>query len=66
MYTTELATLINEAVNDCILYGSGWRGRWTIDIYAEWAENETDIVITVKENRIIRFTFTEEIPEEYR
>lgn len=70
MYNSKLVSLIDDAVQDCITFGCGratsCNGRNTITVAADWAENETDIEITVQENGIIRFTFTEEIPEEYR
>lgn len=69
MYNSKLASMIQEAVNDCIQYGIGHvkdYGKTCVIVSADWAMNETDIEITVTENGIIRFTFTEEIPEEYR
>lgn len=70
MYNSKLASLIDDAVYECITYGCGHviscNGRNTLEVGADWAENETDIEITVTENGIFRFTFTEEIPEEYR
>ena len=70
MFQPKLSALIDDAVTDCLAFGSGRaslsQGGTTLDVYAEWAENETDIEITVKENHIIRFTFTENVPEEYR
>ena len=70
MYNSKLASLIDDAVQECITYGCGransCNGRYTLEVGADWAMNETDIEITVLENGIILFTFTEEIPEEYR
>ena len=70
MYNSKLASLIDDAVQECITYGCGRaisrNGRYFLDVAADWAENETDIEITVQENGIICFTFTEKIPEEYR
>ena len=70
MYNSKLASLIEDAVHDCITYGCGRASygdrRYYIDVDAFWEENETDIEITVRENGVIRFTFTERIPEEYR
>ena len=70
MFTSKLSSLIDDAVMDCIAYGSGTSNLHTNgttdSITAEWAENETDIEITIQENSIVRFTFTERVPEEYR
>ncbi len=71
MYNSKLASLIQDAVQGCLTFGCerisylDSRGNW-ITVAADWEMNETDIEITVQENGIIRFTFTEEIPEEYR
>ena len=70
MFQSKFSALIDDAVMDCIAYGRG-RSSYvsngnTVDVIAEWAENETDIEITIKENYIVRFTFTEQVPEEYR
>lgn len=70
MFNSKLSALIDDAVMDCIAYGSGTAtlctGGTTVQVVAEWAENEADIEITIKENHITRFTFTERVPEEYR
>ena len=70
MFQSKLSALIDDAVMDCIAYGRGTASHvsngTTVDVVAEWAENEADIEITIKENHIIRFTFTERVPEEYR
>jgi hypothetical protein len=70
MFTSKLSSLIDDAVMDCITFGRGTASRHTngttVEVIAEWAENETDIEITIRENFIIRFTFTERVPEEYR
>lgn len=70
MFNSKLASLINDAVMDCLAYGNGRASMGTtgtvFDVTAEWAENETDIEITIKENDIVRFTFTEYIPEVFR
>ena len=70
MFESKLSSLIDDAVMDCIAYGRGTAclviNGTMIDVIADWAENETDIEITIKENQIIRFTFTEQVPEEYR
>ena len=49
------------------------RGRASIsirgtvyDVTAEWTETETEIEITIKENDIVRLTFTEEVPSVFR
>lgn len=70
MFKFKFSSLIDDAVMDCLTYGRGaashvYNGT-TVDVIAEWAENEADIEITIKENSIIRFTFTEQVPEEYR
>ena len=70
MFQSKLSSLIDDAVTDCLAFGSGRASHHangtTWDVIAEWAENETDIEITVKENYIVRLTFTENVPEEYR
>lgn len=70
MFQSKFASLIDDAVNDCLVYGRGTASHHangtTIDVIAEWAENEADIEITVKENYIVRFTFTERVPDKYR
>lgn len=70
MFESKLSSLIDDAVMDCIAYGRGTASHHThgttVEVIADWAENETDIEITIKENQIIRFTFTEQVPEEYR
>lgn len=70
MFETKLSSLINDAVTDCLAYGRGAailsaKGT-TVEVIAEWAENEADIEITIRENQIVRFTFTERVPEQYR
>ena len=70
MFTSKISSLIDDAVMDCMSYGSGTASihtnGTTVSVTAEWAENETDIEITIQENSIVRFTFTERVPEEYR
>ena len=70
MFQSKFAELINDAVMDCIAYGKGKariiQDGVTIDVEAEWAGNEADIEITIFENCIIRFTFTERVPEDRR
>lgn len=58
---TNLAQMIEEAVEECCTYGRGlaYDTAKKIKIVAEWAENEEDIEITVFENRIVRFTYAE-------
>lgn len=58
---SNLAQMIEESVEECFTYGRGlaYDTAQKIKIVAEWAENEEDIEITVFENRIIRFTYTE-------
>ena len=70
MFQSTLSALIDDAVMDCLAYGCGRASINTngtmIDVVANWAENEADIEITIKENHIVRFTFTERVPAEYR
>lgn len=70
MFTSKLSSLIDDAVMDCIAYGRGTANYHTngtnVEIVAEWAENETDIEITIRENGIVRYSFAERVPEEYR
>lgn len=61
---TNLAKLIEKAVDECVAYGEGLARDISnpaslVSIFAEWAENEEDIEITVLENNIVRFTYTE-------
>ena len=70
MFQSKLATLIDDAVMDCIAYARGTAGLHTngttVTVTAEWAENETDIEITIRENDIVRYSFVERVPEDYR
>ena len=70
MFTSKLSSLIDDAIMDCLAYGRGTVSHHangtTWEVIADWMENETDIEITIKENSIIRLTFTEQVPEEYR
>lgn len=70
MFQSKLSSLIDDAVMDCMSYGSGTASLHTngttVTITAEWAENETDIEITIQENSIVRFAYVERVPEEYR
>lgn len=70
MFQSQLSKLIDDAVMDCLTFGRGTASRHTngttVDVIAEWAENETDIEITIKENYVLRLTFTERVPDEYR
>lgn len=70
MFKSKLSSLIEDAVMDCIAYGRGTvtyrTNGTTVTITAEWAENETDIEITICENNIVRYSFAERVPEEYR
>ena len=58
---TNLAQLIEEAFDECVTYGVGHvcDPRNRITVAADWAENEEDIEITILENGIVRFTYTE-------
>ena len=70
MFNSKLSSLIEDAVMDLFAFGRGRASvsiRGTVyDVTAEWAENETDIEITIKENDIVRLTFTEEVPVVFR
>lgn len=70
MFQPKLSSMIDDAVADCMAFGSGRASHHangtTVDVLAEWAENETGIEITIKENYIVRLTFTERVPEQYR
>ena len=70
MFQSKFASLIDDAVMDCIAYGRGVAEYNTtgtkVSVTAEWAENETDIEITIQENSIVRFAFFERVPEEFR
>lgn len=70
MFNSKLSSLIDDAVIDCLAFGRGTasysiRGM-VYDVTAEWAENETDIEITIKENYIVRLTFIERVPDVFR
>lgn len=60
---TNLAQMIEEAVDECITYGVGRSCNPTlkIEVSADWAENEEDIEITIHKNGIVRFTYTEKV-----
>ena len=70
MFQSKFSAFIDDAVTDCMAYGRGTASHvsngTTVEVIAEWAENEADIEITIKENSIVRFTFIERVPEEYR
>ncbi len=70
MFSSKLSSLIDDAVMDCLVFGRGTAthiAHGTVyDVTAEWAENETDIEITIKENYVVRLTFTEEVPAVFR
>lgn len=70
MFNSKLSSLIDDAVMDCLAYGRGtasYSSRGTVyDVTAEWAESETEIEITIKENYVVRMTFTEEVPAVFR
>lgn len=70
MFQSKFAELIDDAVTDCLAFGRGRASHrtngTTVEVVAEWAENETDIEVTIKENSIVRFTFTERVPEDRR
>lgn len=70
MFNSRLSSLIEDAVMDCLAYGRGTESisiRGTVyDVTAEWTETETEIEITIKENDIVRLTFTEEVPAVFR
>lgn len=70
MFNSKLSSLIDDAVMDCMVFGRGTASMTahgtTIDVVAEWAENETDIEITIKENDIVRFAFVEQVPAVFR
>ena len=70
MFNSKLSSLIDDAVMDCLVYGRGTathNARGTVfNVTAEWAENETDIEITILEDDVVRLTFTEEVPAMFR
>ena len=70
MFQSKLSALIDDAVADCLAFGRGTASHHasgtTVEVIAEWAEKETDIDIPIRENYIVRFTFTERVPKEYR
>lgn len=70
MFSSKLSSLIDDAVLDCLAFGRGTASHsahgTVIDVTAEWAENETDIEITIKENNIVRLTFVEQVPAVFR
>lgn len=70
MFNSKLSSLIDDAVMDCLVFGRGTAthiARGTVfNVIAEWAESETEIEITIKENDIVRLTFTEEVPAVFR
>lgn len=70
MFQPKLSSMIDDAATDCLAFGRGTASihtnGTTVDVIAEWAENETDIEVTIKENHIVRYSFAERVPEEYR
>lgn len=70
MYNSTFSSMIDNAVQDCIDYGSGQAsckiGGAAFKAVAVWAENEQDIEVAVHEGCVLRITFTEPIPEECR
>ena len=75
MYNSTLARIIDEAINDCITYGSGQGiahmetggGRvGTVSVVTSWADDEESIEVAIYENQVLRFSYIERIPEEYR
>ena len=63
MFKSILSQLIDEAIQDCIDYGEGHTRHEEVGkivaVEAVWAENETDIEITLAENFVVRLSFTE-------
>lgn len=58
-YMSKLARYINNTVQDCINHGEGAfkSAEMGLEIYAEWADNEEDIRVTVRsEGQTIRHT----------
>lgn len=70
MFESKFCELINETIQDCIDYGRGQKSDIIngaeMQVTADWADNEKDIEVAVYENRILRISFMEQIPEEYR
>ena len=70
MFNSIFSDMINNAVQDCIDYGSGQASRKiggaAFKAVAVWAENEQDIEVAVYEGCTLRLAFMEPIPEEYR
>ena len=70
MYQSKLASLIEEAVQDCITYGNGKANQHVngvdLKILALWADTEEHIEVAIYENQVLRFSYFEPIPEEYR
>jgi hypothetical protein len=70
MYQSKLASLIDEAVQDCITYGYGKATQHVngvdLKILALWADTEEHIEVAIYENQVLRFSYFEQIPEEYR
>ena len=58
-YQSKLARYINNTVQDCINHGEGAfkSGEMGLEIYAEWADNEDDIHVTIRsEGKAIKHT----------
>lgn len=47
MNISKIADCIEDAVRDCLAIGAGRSERDGVKYYAEWDENETDIIITI-------------------
>lgn len=70
MYQSKLANLIDEALQDCITYGNGKASQHVngvdLEILALWDDTEERIEVAIYENQVLRFSYFEPIPEEYR
>lgn len=60
MYRSKLASLIEDAMNECITFGQGITRHESTSVQADWTE-ENEIQITIFENHAVRFSYTETV-----
>lgn len=75
MFNSTFASLVDQAVNDCITFGHGREVRHldtesfktsNVAVVANWTDDEESIEVAVYENQVLRFSYIEKIPEEHR
>lgn len=79
MFGSNFASMIDRAVNDCVLYASGREtatmetdpGKFsTVTVEARWSAYWTDddenIEVCIYENQVLRFSYIERVPDKYK